>query len=109
MISTNKKTAKEKTVEKTVFVGKDTPWENPFEVGKDGSVEDTLYKFVNLLRHTPGIEYKIKKELSGKKIICDCNNDFCHAKILEGIAAGSLELKPPQKEKSLGVLFRDFE
>lgn len=92
----------------TVFVGPGSPWENPFEEGPDGTIEDINHKFLNLLKHTPGIETKIKNDLAGKNLSCHCGHDKCHAHILRDIAAGDLLIRETTKPKKTGRLFQDF-
>jgi uncharacterized protein DUF4326 len=86
----------------TVYVGRPSAWENPFVVGKDGTAEECIQKYLDYLlpyRHhgkNSGMDKfylsemhfrGIKEELAGKNLMCWCPLDKpCHADALLKIA-----------------------
>lgn len=70
-----------------VFIGnqrfpkEDSPWANPFKVGRDGTREHVLEKYRNYLEKSPELLSKLH-ELRGKKLGCWCKPEKCHGDIL---------------------------
>ena len=71
-------------------------WSNPFKVGKDGTREEVVQKYLEYLletEHTTGLVLDIG-ELRGKDLVCWCcnwdgdgeNPMYCHGDILVGLA-----------------------
>lgn len=60
-----------------VYVGRGSPWGNPFKIGWDGTRNEVIEKFERMqlpsLNLTP---------LRGKHLICFCAPRKCHADIL---------------------------
>lgn len=74
-----------------IYIGRGTPWGNKFEIGKDGTREDVVYKFT--CEELPGLDLA---PLRGKDLVCSCvlrpwkigdpKPKFCHGMpILEEI------------------------
>ncbi len=60
-----------------VYVGRGTPWGNPFKIGKDGTRAEVCDKFEkNIL---PNLDVS---ELRGKNLVCWCAPARCHADAL---------------------------
>jgi hypothetical protein len=84
----------------TVYVGRGTRFGNPFVVGKDGTLDEVLAKYVHhIFPYTHGAksikDYEttltnstaIIAELKGKNLMCWCKLDCkCHADILLKVA-----------------------
>jgi hypothetical protein len=86
----------------TVYVGRGTPWGNPFRIGTDGTAQECVEKFVNKLipyRHrgphntladyleSDALLRAIELRLRGKNLACWCPLDQpCHADVLLEIA-----------------------
>ena len=64
------------------FQKKDSPYCNPYKIGRDGIREEVLQKYDLMLRSNPELVEKAKVELNGKKLGCWCKLDKCHTDIL---------------------------
>jgi len=69
-----------------VYVGRPSPFGNPFEIGKDGSRDEVILKFKEWLKDHPDLKEKAKRELKGKILGCWCSPKYCHAEVLAEIA-----------------------
>lgn len=85
-----------------VVVSRPTPWGNPFVVGRDGTSEQCVYLYRNLIagyvcltcktdlasqREAMKFAYTHLGELRGKSLACWCNLDKpCHADVLLELA-----------------------
>lgn len=71
-----------------VYVGRGTPFGNPFRIGRDGTREQVIAKFQTMVDSNPKLQQSIKTCLRGKDLICHCSPLPCHADILLAIANG---------------------
>ncbi len=69
-----------------VYVGRGSPYGNPFVIGKDGDREEVLKKFKNYLSSNPDLIDKVKSNLKGKDLVCFCKPKACHADLLLEVA-----------------------
>ena len=69
-----------------VFIGRPSPYGNPFSIGKDGNREEVIEKFRKYAYSRPDFIQKIKKELKNKILGCHCSPLYCHGEILAEIA-----------------------
>lgn len=69
-----------------VFVGRGSPWGNPFIIGIDGNRRECIRKFANMLLGNKTMIKKVREELRGKDLICYCSPKGCHATILLQVA-----------------------
>jgi hypothetical protein len=69
-----------------VYIGRNTPWGNPYEIGKDGSRHDVCNKFIAYVENHPTLKADIKKYLKGKDLKCSCKPARCHGDYLLRIA-----------------------
>ena len=62
----------------------DIHWGNPFRVDKDGTREQVVDKFLDLLVAYPGRHrIRAQKELKGKDLVCHCApGELCHGDVL---------------------------
>lgn len=67
----------------SVYIGRGTPWGNPFIVGKD---PDPITQFGNYVFDNSELITRIQKELRGKHLVCSCAPRPCHGDILRVIA-----------------------
>ena len=65
-----------------VYIGRPSPWGNPFVMGKDGNRDECLAKFKEWIKTQPELIERIKKELKGKDLVCFCAPKPCHGNIL---------------------------
>ena len=76
-----------------VYVGRPSRWGNPFEIGKDGTREEVVAKYLDYakmrMRQAPDDIYsEFVKELRGKDLVCWCAPAPCHADVLLILANG---------------------
>ena len=70
----------------SVYIGRGSPWGNPFRIGKDGNRDEVCEKFERMLRSSPVLVRRIKQELSGKDLVCFCAPRRCHGDTLLRVA-----------------------
>lgn len=71
-----------------VYVGRPSKWGNPFVIGRDGTREEVIAKYLEYLlgtEYTTGLILDIG-ELRGKDLVCWCSPLPCHADILLKLA-----------------------
>lgn len=59
--------------EGAVYIGRGSPWGNPFVIGKDGTRDDVCNKFESEILPTLNLE-----PLRGKHLVCFCKPARCH-------------------------------
>lgn len=69
-----------------VYVGRGTPWGNPYKVGPDGSREEVIQKFRAFLARRPDLVASVRRELAGRSLVCSCAPAACHADVLLAVA-----------------------
>ena len=76
-----------------VYIGRGSIWGNPYVIGRDGSREDVIKMYWELmdkrLKHDsydgegPELWNNRLKELKGKNLVCYCKPKACHGDVLE--------------------------
>lgn len=56
-----------------VYIGRGSPWGNPFKIGVDGNRDDVCDKFESEVLPTLDVE-----PLRGKNLVCYCAPQRCH-------------------------------
>lgn len=74
------------TPEGAVYVGRPSKWGNPFVVGADGTREQVIQKYRQMLNSNPDLLWEVKQELHSKNLVCWCAPLPCHADVLLEIA-----------------------
>lgn len=69
-----------------VYIGRPSPWGNPFVIGKDGDRFDVCKKFEEWILTQPKMIAEAKRDLAGKRIGCFCAPLQCHGETLARIA-----------------------
>lgn len=69
-----------------VYVGRGTPWGNPFRVGAAQSRTQVIVAFRRWLLKQPDLVARVKAELRGKRLGCHCRPKNCHADVLAEVA-----------------------
>lgn len=69
-----------------VYIGRPSPWGNPFAMSKVVSRDEALVKFKEWIKTQPELIEKIKRELKGKDLVCFCHPKPCHGDVLIEIA-----------------------
>lgn len=60
-----------------VYVGRGSPWGNPFRVGVDGTREEVIRRFE--CETLPKLDLRL---LRGKDLVCFCAPRLCHGDVL---------------------------
>lgn len=63
------------------YIGRGSPWGNPFVIGKDGDRDEVIDKYEQHLRESPRLLDRLH-ELRGKTLACFCAPARCHGDIL---------------------------
>jgi hypothetical protein len=71
-----------------VYVGRPSPWGNPFVVPKDGDRTTVIAKYREWLLSQPKLVASVKRQLRGCDLVCWCAPLPCHADVLLEIANG---------------------
>ena len=69
-----------------VYVGRGTPWGNPFVIGTHGTREVVIAKFTRYAHKRLELEPEWLDSLRGKDIVCWCAPEPCHADVLLRLA-----------------------
>lgn len=71
-----------------VYVGRPSPFGNPFIIGRDGSREQVIDKYERWIFQIQQsrLRVRMQKELRGKDLLCWCAPHECHADIILKIA-----------------------
>ena len=72
----------------SVYIGRPSPWGNPFVLGKDGGRIEVLRKYRLYLQNNPELVERMKKELSGKDLVCFCAPKLCHGDVIVEVLTG---------------------
>lgn len=62
----------------TVYIGRGSPWGNPYVIGKHGTREQVVELHRRLLLNQPELVERAKRELAGKDLLCFCAPLKCH-------------------------------
>lgn len=69
-----------------VYVGRGSPYGNPFRIGPDGNRGQVIAKYAAWIETQPELMEKVRTELRGRDLVCFCAPAYCHAEILLEIA-----------------------
>lgn len=75
-----------------VYVGRGSPYGNPYTVNTSGGRANAIKLFEEWLRTRPDLLTKVRAELAGKNLVCYCAPAKCHADVLMRIANDELPL-----------------
>lgn len=75
-----------KTPPGAVYVGRGSPFGNPFVIGVDGTRDEVCDKFETAVLNNPALIALIKTKLRGRHLVCYCKPARCHADTLLRIA-----------------------
>lgn len=74
-----------------VYVGRPSPYGNPFREGRDGTRAEVIRLFEDWLLRQPELLEDVKTNLRGKILGCWCAPLPCHADVLARIANEDLD------------------
>src|SRR5262245_41584679 len=68
----------------TKYVGRPSPWGNPYKVGRDGTAQECVQLFIAKYEHDSAYRARVRTELAGYDLACWCREDapWCHANVL---------------------------
>ena len=69
-----------------VYIGRGSPFGNPFVIGKDGNRDLVCGKYETMLLQNTELLNLVKTELKGKDLVCFCAPKRCHGDTLLRIA-----------------------
>lgn len=67
-----------------VYIGRPSKWGNPYSIGKDGTREEVIVKYMEYF-YTTHLAEDIQ-ELKGKTLGCWCSPKVCHGDFLTTLA-----------------------
>lgn len=70
----------------SVYIGRGSPYGNPFVIGRDGTRQEVVNKYAVYLVNNPELFAKVRTELKGKDLVCFCAPELCHGNVLEHYA-----------------------
>ncbi len=65
-----------------VYIGRGSPYGNPFRRGEDGTRQQVIQKYIDYVESEPEIKQKIIQDLKGKNLLCFCKPAACHGDYL---------------------------
>lgn len=68
------------------YVGRSSPFGNPYHIGVDGTRAQVIEKFRSYLLSNATLLARVRAELRGKILGCHCKPKACHADVLMEIA-----------------------
>lgn len=69
-----------------VYVGRPSPFGNPFVIGRDGDRAAVIARYETWLRSQPDLVERARRELRGRDVACWCAPAACHGDVLIRIA-----------------------
>lgn len=65
-----------------VYIGRGTPYGNPFKIGVDGNRKECIKKYKQYLLQNPDLIKRIISELKDKTLGCHCKPKDCHGDVI---------------------------
>jgi len=69
-----------------VYIGRGSPYGNPFVIGKDGDRDEVCNKYEQYLLNNPQLLQAVKTNLRGCDLVCFCAPKRCHGDTLMRLA-----------------------
>lgn len=69
-----------------VYVGRPSPWGNPFPLSNESERANVLARYEAWLRTQPDLIARARVELRGRDLVCWCSPKACHADVLVRVA-----------------------
>ena len=76
-----------------VYVGRPSPFGNPFVIGRDGDRTAVILRYRTWLLAQPALVERVRRELAAKVLGCWCAPLPCHGDVLADIAGGGNALE----------------
>lgn len=68
-----------------VYIGRPSPWGNPFKIGPDGNRAEVIELYRTYILNDPELLARVKS-LKGKRLGCWCHPQPCHGDVLAELA-----------------------
>lgn len=65
-----------------VYIGRGSPFGNPFVLGRDGSREEVVSKFMSYFMNNDSLKKLALEKLRDKDLVCFCAPKLCHGDVL---------------------------
>lgn len=72
--------------EGAVYIGRGSPYGNPFIIGVDGDRDEVCDKYEVMLESNLELTKLVKSQLKGKDLVCFCAPKRCHGDVLLKVA-----------------------
>lgn len=69
-----------------IYIGRGSPWGNPFVIGKDGDRDAVCDKYAAAAEASPEFKAAVVTHLRGKDLVCFCAPARCHGDYLLRVA-----------------------
>jgi uncharacterized protein DUF4326 len=69
-----------------IYIGRPSKWSNPFKIGRDGSRQEVIQKYKDMIIVNIELIKQIPLELKGKTLGCWCKPYQCHGDVLAELA-----------------------
>lgn len=69
-----------------VYVGRPSPWGNPFRLGNEAQRDEVIARYRAWLLERPELLARVRQELRGKRLGCWCAPRACHGDVLAEVA-----------------------
>lgn len=69
-----------------VYIGRGSPYGNPFVVDRDGNRDEVCDKYAEYLLSHPELLRQVRRELRGRDLVCFCAPRRCHGDFLVHVA-----------------------
>lgn len=79
-----------------VYVGRPSPFGNPFRIGRDGTRHEVVGKYLDWLYANPYLLRLARRDLAGKTLGCWCAPEDCHGDVLATYANHPNLALPPE-------------
>jgi len=70
-----------KTNPSDVYIGRGSPWGNPYIIGEDGTRAEVIEKYRQYILGKPDLLARLP-ELNGRRLGCYCRPQACHGDVL---------------------------
>ena len=64
-----------------IYIGRGSPWGNPYKIGPDGDRNTVIEKYYEYIITQPKLMKRLP-ELKGKALGCHCKPKLCHGDVL---------------------------
>lgn len=71
----------DKIPEDAIYIGRPSPWGNPYIIGKDGTRDEVVDKYEKYILSQPFLLRSLQ-QLVGHDLVCFCSPKRCHGDIL---------------------------